>query len=62
MVIEALRPDLDAARAAAVLRALCRAEIYWELVEESGWSPDEYEAWLSQTLKEQLLPSASLYP
>jgi AcrR family transcriptional regulator len=59
---EALRPDLDAARAAAVLRALCRAEIYRELVEESGWSPDEFEAWLLQTLKEQLLPSASLYP
>ena len=57
-----LRPDLDAARAAAVLRALCRAEVYRELVEESGWSPDEYEAWLSQTLKEQLLHSASLYP
>jgi hypothetical protein len=26
-------------------------------VEESGWSPDEYEAWLAETLKEQLLPS-----
>jgi AcrR family transcriptional regulator len=58
----ALRPDLDAARAAAVLRALCHAEVYRELVGDSGWSPDEYEAWLSQTLKEQLLPSAALYP
>jgi hypothetical protein len=26
------------------------------LVEESGWSPDEYEAWLAETLKERLLP------
>ena len=58
----ALRPDLDAARAAAILRALCRAELYRELVEESGWSPDEYEAWLLETLKEQLLPSEGLYP
>jgi AcrR family transcriptional regulator len=58
----ALRPGLDAARAAAVLRALCHAEVYRELVEDSGWSPEEYEAWLSQTLKEQLLPSAALYP
>ena len=57
-----LRPDLDAARAAAILRALCRAELYRELVEESGWSPDEYEAWLLETLKEQLLPSEGLYP
>jgi AcrR family transcriptional regulator len=58
----ALRPGLDPARAAAVLRALCRAEVFRELVEESGWSPDGYEAWLFETLKEQLLPSAALYP
>ena len=58
----ALRQDLDSARAAAILRALCRAELYRELVEESGWSPDEYEAWLFATLKEQLLPRRALYP
>ena len=52
-----MRPGLDAARAAAILRALCRAEVYREAVEESRWSPDEYEAWLLDTLKEQLLPS-----
>jgi hypothetical protein len=52
---EALRPDLDATRAAAILRSLCRAEIYQELVEESGWSPDEYESWLGETLKRELL-------
>jgi AcrR family transcriptional regulator len=52
---EALRPDLDVARAAAILRALCRAEVYQELVEESGWSPDEYELWLGGALKRQLL-------
>jgi AcrR family transcriptional regulator len=57
---EALRPDLDVDRAAAILRALCRAEVYWELVEESGWSPDEYEAWLFETLTEQLLLSEAL--
>ena len=58
----ALRPDLNVGRAAAILRALCRAELYRELVEESGWSPDEYEAWLFETLKEQLLPRGALYP
>lgn len=51
----ALRLDLDVMRAAAILRALCRAEVYRELVEESGWSPDEYESWLSEALKGQLL-------
>ena len=52
---ESLRPDLDATRAAAILRALCRPEVYSEIVEESGWSPDEYESWLGETLKRQLL-------
>ena len=33
---EALQPSLDVDRAAAILRALCRAEIYWELVDEPG--------------------------
>ena len=51
-----LRPGLDEDRAAAILRAVCRAEVYRELVGESGWSPDEYEAWLFKTLTEQLLP------
>jgi hypothetical protein len=52
----ALRPELDASRAAAILLALAQPEVYRELLEESGWSPDEYEAWLAETLKEQLLP------
>lgn len=53
---DVLRPDLDASRATAILLALCQPTVYRELVEESGWSPDEYEAWLSGALKEQLLP------
>jgi TetR/AcrR family transcriptional regulator, regulator of autoinduction and epiphytic fitness len=52
---ETLRPDLGVDRAAAILRALCRAEVYRELMDESGWTPDEYEAWLGETLKGQLL-------
>jgi AcrR family transcriptional regulator len=52
---ETLRPDLPVDRAAAILRALCRAEVYRELVDESGWTPDEYEAWLGEALKDQLL-------
>jgi hypothetical protein len=53
---DALRPDLDAGRAAAILLALAQPAVYRELVEESGWSPGEYEAWLSEALKDQLLP------
>ena len=52
---ETLRPDLGVDRAAAILRTLCRAEVYRELVDESGWTPDEYEAWLIEALKDQLL-------
>ena len=58
----ALRLDLDVNRAAAILRALCRPEVYTELAEESGWSPGAYEAWLFETLKEQLLPREAPYP
>jgi AcrR family transcriptional regulator len=52
---ESLRPDLGVDRAASILRALCRPEVYQELVEGSGWSPNEYESWLSETLKRELL-------
>ena len=52
---KSLRPGLGVNRAAGILRALCRAEVYQELVEESGWSPDEYESWLGESLKRQLL-------
>jgi AcrR family transcriptional regulator len=53
---EALHPGLGVETAAAILRALCRAEVYQELVDGSGWSPDAYEAWLAESLKSQLLP------
>jgi AcrR family transcriptional regulator len=52
---EALRPGLGVETAAAILRALCRAEVYQELVDGSGWSPDGYETWLAESLKGQLL-------
>jgi AcrR family transcriptional regulator len=50
-----LRPGLDAMRAAAILRSLCMAEVYLELVGNSGWAADEYEAWLLGVLKRELL-------
>ena len=51
----ALRPGLDAPHAAAILQALCMPEVFDELVRHSGWSADEYQAWLTHTLKRELL-------
>jgi AcrR family transcriptional regulator len=50
-----LRPGLDAPHAASILQALCMPEVFDELVRHSGWSGDEYQAWLVRTLKSQLL-------
>lgn len=50
-----LRPGLGVERATALLHALTLFEVYQELVDEAGWTPDEYEAWLARTLRGQLL-------
>ncbi len=50
-----LHSGLDAAHAASILQALCLPEVFDELVRRSGWSMDEYQAWLARTLKSQLL-------
>jgi AcrR family transcriptional regulator len=50
-----LRPGLDAARAAAILQALCMPEVFDELVRHSGWSVDEYQNWLVKILKREIL-------
>lgn len=52
-----LRPGLDAAHAASILQALCLPEIFDQLVRRSGWSVDEYQVWLTQTLKREMLKS-----
>ena len=51
-----LRPGLDAERAAEIFLALTMAEIYDTLVRQRGWTPDEYETWLTTLLRQQLLP------
>jgi AcrR family transcriptional regulator len=51
-----LRPGLTRERAAAIYLALTHDKVYLELVGVFGWSPDEYEAWLAEVLKQQLLP------
>lgn len=51
-----LRPGLGAERAAEIFLALTMAEIYDTLVRQRGWTPDEYETWLTTLLRQQLLP------
>ena len=52
-----LRSDLDLRTATDILWAFSNEEIYRELVQERGWSPERYEAWMACTLKQQLLAS-----
>jgi AcrR family transcriptional regulator len=52
---DALRPGVDVELATDVLWALANEELYREFVAERGWTPDRYEAWLSRTLREQLV-------
>jgi AcrR family transcriptional regulator len=54
---EQLRPDLSSTRATALFTTLTQPTIYQDLVGEDGWSPQEYEAWLAETLQQQLLSS-----
>ena len=54
---EQLRPDLSPTRAVALFSTLTQPTIYQELVGQEGWSPEEYEVWLAETLQQQLLSS-----
>lgn len=50
-----LAPGMDVAHAAAILDAMTLPELYAELTEFAGWSPDEFEGWLARNLISQLL-------
>ena len=52
-----LQSGMSVQRAAAILQALCQPEVYYQLVRRSGWTADEYRAWLAQILKRELLMS-----
>jgi AcrR family transcriptional regulator len=49
------RPGLPIAKARRLLWMYTSREVYRMLVQEAGWTPDEYEAWLSQTLVDALV-------
>jgi AcrR family transcriptional regulator len=52
---DALRPDLDVARAADILWALNHPDVWHLFVGERGWTPAEYERWFGDTAVAQLL-------
>jgi AcrR family transcriptional regulator len=51
----ALRPGLDAGRAADVLWALNHPDLWRLLVRVRGWSPGEYEDWLAGAFRREVL-------
>ena len=55
----ALRPGLDVIRAADILWTLNHPDLYWLLVGERGWTPDQHEEWLADLLCERLLTDAA---
>ena len=61
MVVAGLEPQLrsgiKASWAAAMIRILTTAEVYFELVRGEGWSPEQYEEWLGGMLIQLLLPA-----
>ena len=50
-----LRPGLTAREATDLLWVFSNEELYRELVDERGWTPERFERWLAATLQEQLL-------
>ena len=49
-------------QAQAMYRALAAPGVYRELVEESGWSPEDFERWVGNTLQRNLMPQATPPP
>lgn len=54
-----LRDGLDAQSGADLMWVLNDPGLYHLLVNRRGWSPARFEAWLSRTMQEQLLPDPS---
>ncbi|QNI36685.1 TetR/AcrR family transcriptional regulator [Edaphobacter albus] len=50
-----LKPELSREAARAVLWTLTSREVFRMLVRERGWTGDEYEAWLRETLRRELV-------
>jgi AcrR family transcriptional regulator len=53
--LDALRPGVDVTRATDIMWTVLSVETYQALVIARGWPPDEYEAWVVDTLRASLL-------
>ena len=53
--LDALPPGMTQARALDVVRALVRVESFQELTGDSGWSRDDWVAWMAGVLTRELL-------
>ena len=49
------RAGLELAEARRILWMLTSRDVYRMLVEDGGWSPDQYQTWLARTLVEALV-------
>ncbi|MEW6223008.1 MAG: TetR family transcriptional regulator [Chloroflexota bacterium] len=50
-----LRPGIDVERSVALVHALTLYDLYAELVDIHGWTPDAYESWLAAALVREVL-------
>ena len=57
-----LAPDMSTQTATDLLWTFSNEELYRELVEERGWSADQFQAWLAETLRQQLLGCRAIQP
>jgi AcrR family transcriptional regulator len=60
LVNGSLRSGLSKLAAIETIWTLASAEVYNLLVQDRGWSGEEYEIWLSETLGRLLLPQAQI--
>ena len=56
---KALRPGIRERDAADVIHAIASPEVYGLLVLDRGWSGERYEAWVRDTLTQQLLAAGA---
>jgi AcrR family transcriptional regulator len=54
-----LAPEMDVARATALLDALTLHDVYAQLVDAHRWPADAYEAWLAEQLIANLAPAGA---
>ena len=57
-----LRPGLDHGTARDIFWMLTGRDVYRMLVRERGWSPQQYQEWLADTLEHSLLSPAKPSP